>query len=654
MAFTEKLKLILDVETSNAKQGFRDFGMAVREAEGGLGKLKAAGQSAMASLKANSQQLALAGGAALVGFAVKGAQAFVELAKESINLGKATGFSTEQASRWIAVADDYQISAEQLGTAVGKIDKSLDADKWAKYGVATRDAAGHTRDANGIFLDALDMLGHVSNTTERARIGAELFGRGWSNLAPIVGKTRSEYEKMLVAVSGGQVITDAEARKAEKLRLAEDSLGDAFKDLEIAIGELAANAAPALGLVSTGIGGLAKAVGILTGGDAKSMSAPVREYVEAWQSGKGEVIDAITKIANANLKADSTMGTLKSGFLDFVGELADRGTLAEDRWNHMAGALQEVGKTTQEGFSAGIDQLRLWLSLAEAGDTQAQAYNEHWGITKERVDALAGAMPGLATTTTSAADAAKQAAKDFADLTGEVDRQLSSIGDLESAQLALADQTDAYAKIAAETYLITLDSTRTDEEKAAAVRKLREAQLDLVGSIEQVAQKAAVESGAVEGTTAFYVAQKEALIKMREQYPYLVGDIDKYTAALDRIPAVKYTTVESSASTGDYTASMRAKLGEFDIPGRAAGGPAGGVTLVGERGPELVNLPGGSYVNNATDTASMLGGATHNVSLVVNVSGGSGAAIMSDPHAFGQAAVDAINTYYRSGGTRLT
>ena len=78
------------------------------------------------------------------------------------------------------------------------------------------------------------------------------------------------------------------------------------------------------------------------------------------------------------------------------------------------------------------------------------------------------------------------------------------------------------------------------------------------------------------------------------------------------------------------------------------------MTLVGERGPELVNLPGGSYVNNASDTASMLGGATHNVSLVVNVSGGSGAAIMSDPHAFGQAAVDAINTYYRSGGTRLT
>ena len=40
-------------------------------------------------------------------------------------------------------------------------------------------------------------------------------------------------------------------------------------------------------------------------------------------------------------------------------------------------------------------------------------------------------------------------------------------------------------------------------------------------------------------------------------------------------------------------------------PGRAAGGPAGGLTWVGERGPELVNLPNGSNVNNAQSSASM-------------------------------------------------
>lgn len=38
---------------------------------------------------------------------------------------------------------------------------------------------------------------------------------------------------------------------------------------------------------------------------------------------------------------------------------------------------------------------------------------------------------------------------------------------------------------------------------------------------------------------------------------------------------------------------------------RASGGSAGGMTWVGERGPELVNLPGGSFVNNAAQSAAM-------------------------------------------------
>ena len=38
---------------------------------------------------------------------------------------------------------------------------------------------------------------------------------------------------------------------------------------------------------------------------------------------------------------------------------------------------------------------------------------------------------------------------------------------------------------------------------------------------------------------------------------------------------------------------------------RASGGAASGMTWVGERGPELVNLPSGSYVNNAQASASM-------------------------------------------------
>lgn len=44
--------------------------------------------------------------------------------------------------------------------------------------------------------------------------------------------------------------------------------------------------------------------------------------------------------------------------------------------------------------------------------------------------------------------------------------------------------------------------------------------------------------------------------------------------------------------------------------GRAGGGPASGMTLVGERGPELVNLPVGSYVNSNAASQNMTRGGT--------------------------------------------
>jgi hypothetical protein len=48
---------------------------------------------------------------------------------------------------------------------------------------------------------------------------------------------------------------------------------------------------------------------------------------------------------------------------------------------------------------------------------------------------------------------------------------------------------------------------------------------------------------------------------------------------------------------------------------KATGGIASGMTLVGEAGPELVNLPRGSHVYNNTDSKEMVGGGD----IVINV-----------------------------------
>jgi hypothetical protein len=53
------------------------------------------------------------------------------------------------------------------------------------------------------------------------------------------------------------------------------------------------------------------------------------------------------------------------------------------------------------------------------------------------------------------------------------------------------------------------------------------------------------------------------------------------------------------------------------ITGRAVGGPASGLTLVGEQGPELVKLPSGSRVHTNRQSAAMMGGVTNNITVQV-------------------------------------
>jgi len=73
------------------------------------------------------------------------------------------------------------------------------------------------------------------------------------------------------------------------------------------------------------------------------------------------------------------------------------------------------------------------------------------------------------------------------------------------------------------------------------------------------------------------------------------------------------SAIASALSGGGYTTPgvtynwqtpTKAPVGS-QVGRRASGGAAGGMTWVGEKGPELVNLPGGSYVNNNQASQSM-------------------------------------------------
>ena len=353
MAFSQRVEVIIGVVAEKAKAAVKSFRDSVAEAEGFTGKFKAAAGRAFSYVTDHAGQLAMAGGAAAVAFAVKSVQAFEQTAKAAINLGAATGLAVEDASRWIAVGDDFQVTAENLTAGIGKIAKSLDSGKWEQYGVATRDASGHVRNANDVLIDALAMLSSVKNETDRARIGNDLFGKGYANLAPLIGHTADEYRDMLGAVEDGQVVTDEEAAKAERLRLAQDALSDALHELSLSFGQSLAEAAPF-------IEALAKGVGVVTG------------FRDAVKSG-------IEWLVKSDIEVPKVTGRLVE-YHDAAKEAALAAQELEDRIASLSTEVDEAGHSASETSTKTAD-------LEENTRDYSAAANAAEGATRDLDDA---------------------------------------------------------------------------------------------------------------------------------------------------------------------------------------------------------------------------------------------------------------------------
>jgi hypothetical protein len=227
-----------DKGIKSAKAAFANFKTDVSNATGAMGKFKAGSNSALNAVKANSGALAVAGGAALAGFAVKAIGAFQDLALSAGKFSDATGLSVEQASRFIEVGGDIGIEAGTIESAIGKMNKTLGAtpEVFKQLGVdVVRTDSGLT-DVNGTFLAVIDRLNEIKDPALRATTAAQLLGKGWQSMAQLINLGSEEVQKSLDAVSGAQVISDEELARAKEYRDTVDSLSDLWAGFVIEAG----------------------------------------------------------------------------------------------------------------------------------------------------------------------------------------------------------------------------------------------------------------------------------------------------------------------------------------------------------------------------------------------------------------------------------
>lgn len=199
---------------ANLKESFADgkgeavgLGDAIGGAADKLGiNLPEGAMKALNSLNGiNAGTAAAVGGfAALVAAVVKVEKQLMNITKESAEYAKevktlasVTGQSVEEVQEWQYASDMLGVTYDRMKDSLKEITNKMQeaqngsedtAAAFNTLGVNIYNADGSLRDANDVFNDTIDALGHVQNRTERDALAMDLMSESAQELNPLIEK----------------------------------------------------------------------------------------------------------------------------------------------------------------------------------------------------------------------------------------------------------------------------------------------------------------------------------------------------------------------------------------------------------------------------------------------------------------------------------
>jgi hypothetical protein len=391
-----RIPIITDLQDKgirDAKKAFGDFKGAVANAEGGLGKFKAGSKVAFDAVKANAGTLAIAGGAALATFATKAITAFQDLALASGKFADATGLAVEDASRYLEVAGDLSIPVDAVEGAIGRLNKTIgaDPDKVRNLGVDIEYLNDGSLDVNATFLNTIDRLKKIKDPAEKARVAAQLLGKGWQSMAELIEMGADDLKASLDSVSGGQVISEEELAKAKEYRDTLDDLGDIWNSFVINAGGVFVDLVSDLKDLTSweGLGNQLKE-GIVgrVFGEIGGWFNDNEEKAKAAEEAAKSLADAYSGYVSSRL-AESREDILKMNLA--IEDQAEELAITDLKWQSLIGTLKlDSAMTDAKEQLAGLKEKAV---EAYGGSKEAvDAYNESLINAQLMVLALAGTV----------------------------------------------------------------------------------------------------------------------------------------------------------------------------------------------------------------------------------------------------------------------
>ena len=215
---------------------------------------------------------------------------------------KKYGISTDTYQKWRYASEIIDVSAETMGSALGKLTKQMSKDNsvFEELGISIYDASGNFRDSEDVFYDAVDALGKVEDETQADILANQLFGKSFQELEPLIDAGTDSLKDLGKEAEDRQVIMTPE--ELETMQGAKDALDKIKSQLEVAL-------APVIEAISPYIEKLATWLG------EKLADPHVQEVIQKLADAFGQMAEAI---------ADSLIDLVESGAIeDLIDTLID-------------------------------------------------------------------------------------------------------------------------------------------------------------------------------------------------------------------------------------------------------------------------------------------------------------------------------------------
>ena len=161
---------------------------------------------------------------------------FTQFSMRVRDLSYLSGASTKDVSILAAGLEDLGVESDTVQVALSKMSAAIVSgdDAFKRLGVSTRDSSGRNKDAVQIFYETVDALGKMSDKTLAASLARDIFGRGWTQMIPLLARGSEEIQRL--GEESNKLISPDDIKRTQEYQLAWRDLLNVWERFKISVG----------------------------------------------------------------------------------------------------------------------------------------------------------------------------------------------------------------------------------------------------------------------------------------------------------------------------------------------------------------------------------------------------------------------------------